>query len=71
MILAAIAASWPGAPWSAFIVAGTLAVIGGLGAGAVFNMILKVWGHDGYVSESRDERAVRVYMEKAKQGMKE
>lgn len=70
MILS-IAASLPGAPWSAFLVAGGAAVIGGLGAGALMNLVLRTFGHDGYVSESRDERAVRVYMEKSKQGMKE
>jgi hypothetical protein len=70
-MLLSISSTWPGAPWSALLVAGTVAVISGLAAGALMNWILRTIGHVGYVAETSEQRATRIYMEKAKQGMKD
>jgi len=45
--------------------------IGGLAAGGLMKLIMRHLGHDGYVAESREQRATRTYLERAKQGIRE
>jgi hypothetical protein len=47
------------------------AAIGGYAAGGLMKLALRVIGHEGYVAESKEQRATRTYMEKAKQGMRD
>jgi hypothetical protein len=70
MILSIVAAL-PFSPWSGIALAAGLAVVGGLAAGALMNLLLKMFGREGYVAETREQRATRLYMEKAKLGMRD
>lgn len=46
-------------------------VIGGYGAGWLMRLAIKYFGHEGYIAETSEQRAVRQYTEHMKQGMRE
>jgi len=66
-----IALTWPLAPWSGVAFAAVIAVLVGMGAGKLMDFCLGYFGHRGYVAETQEARSMRVYMEKAKQGMRD
>lgn len=45
------------------------AALAGVGVFILMKIAFRRLGHDGYVHETREERAARVYLEHAKQGM--
>lgn len=46
-------------------------IIAGTGTYGLLKLVFRLVGHDGYSAESREQRAARIYMEKAKQGIRE
>lgn len=46
-------------------------VLGGLASYGLMRLAMCEFGHEGYVKESAEQRAARVYMEHTKQGMRE
>ncbi len=46
-------------------------VLAGLLTMGLLKFVFRLVGHDGYAAESREQRAARIYMENAKQGIRE
>jgi hypothetical protein len=46
-------------------------ILGGYAAGGAMKLAIKYFGHEGFVAETSEQRAVRQYTEHAKQGMRE
>ena len=66
-----IASSLPFTPWMAVPIAAVVGIGAGYAAGAVMRLAIRVFGHEGYVAETYEQKATRQYMEKAKQGMRD